>query len=190
MDRRFDIPYPVSWTAHSQSSSHLTPCCGWLWSRELVHVDVWYCHSETTYKISTWFLLINHTKSYYLCISIHVKMMFISIYCIKMQYYKIDYKRMVKYLLQLYEHMISVVKIAKLGSQFLFVLTVFGNEIRGWLVSISCSSSWSAVGRVSELVCRFKACFAWPGRLCGALCVLVTGFLSLMLFRVLTSLLN
>lgn len=86
--------------------------------------------------------------------------MFISIYCIKMQYYKIDYKRMVKYLLQLYEHMISVVKIAKLGSQFLFVLTVFGNEIRGWLVSISCSSSWSAVGRVSELVCRFKACFA------------------------------
>lgn len=81
-----------------------------------------------------------------------------------------------------------VTEIAEIGSQFLFVLTVLGDEISGSLVSISCSSL--GAGRVSELICLFKACFVWPGRLCGALWVLVTGFLSLILLRVLPSLLN
>lgn len=60
--RRFDIPYPVSWTLHSQSLSHLTPC--WileLWSRELVQVAVWYWYSVTT--------TINHIQLYYLPVS-------------------------------------------------------------------------------------------------------------------------
>lgn len=61
----------------------------------------------------------------------------------KMQYFKIENSIYFSCILN------SVVKIAT-GSQFLHVLTVFGNEIFCGLSSITCS--FSAVGRVSELV--------------------------------------
>lgn len=84
------------------------------------------------------------------------------IHCSKMQYFKTVYLKKVRYLLQYFCSGMGALSVqlgrqAELSSQFLFLLTVFGDEMSSSLALISCS--WSAVGRVSELVCLFKVCF-------------------------------